>query len=320
MDKRERLTDEELLRRLSGHLKPVLAPHLLHEAKPEARYTMGVFWLALFLGIMGFLWSTILYPIHYIITWLVFSAIQSLDFFNFFSMLFGEATMQLNGPVNNLIFTLEFMGTYLFAVFRLIVHAGRTTAQEDILPHGGVRLTIRGYLRMFLALFTYLPHLGLVCFGLAQASEGEAFSAGGNQLSAYSRICLVIAESDTPLSMESLWKLIAARFSDAFPGGENQAKALLLRLLRDLSEARLVEEQRFEQDQISDRTRYRAGETLTALLSRCRLSPSVAETACSTAQKNVQPDPVSKAQPRRPEPPPDIANPESSVRQTPERK
>ncbi|MBP7634258.1 hypothetical protein KBA41_08790, partial [Candidatus Ozemobacteraceae bacterium] len=157
-------------------------------------------------------------------------------------------------------------------------------------------------------------------FGLAQASEGEAFSAGGNQLSAYSRICLVIAESDTPLSMESLWKLIAARFPDAFPGGENQAKALLLRLLRDLSEARLVEEQRFEQDQISDRTRYRAGETLTALLSRCRLSPSVAETACSTAQKNVQPDPVSKAQPRRPEPPPDIANPESSVRQTPERK
>lgn len=306
----EQLTDEELLRRMAGHLKPILAPHILHGTRPKLRYAMAIFWFALFLGTLCFLWATILYPVHYLITWGLFSLARAFDIFG---MLFGPGFMEVNGPVNNLIYTLEIVGTYLFTAWWLTSRAARThdSAKAGLLtmPLATSRLSLRGYYGLFLSLFTYLPYMGLTCLGLNAAPEGSRGAVDHDQLLVSACACLVIVQSDTPLSMEMIWKLVSARFPAALPGPEQQDKILLLPILRDLTETSLAEEQGIELGKTSACTEYRATDTLKVLFSRCRGLGSRIDAPTGSKPRRPAPRPEPPPDIARPEPPPDVAQP-----------
>ncbi len=293
------IPEAEILRRLKGHLKPLVADDL-PVAPQRLRLGSGIFFLLLHLGILALVWTVLawlpLWILAYLLGW---AAADLLNLVGEWGM-WAEFGRAMFNRIVLVAYTVLMVGTYAWALW-LTLRAARQAAADpfrqgdDYVGVGGGCSSYRNFLHLLWRILLLAPAYALSCL-----LPGTRESPAEDRLTAVTRLCFLVASAGKPLSLEAAWTLMRTRFPDTFPD-ETAGKAFLARHLRELTEAKVLVEHRFDAVSAMAATLYAPAPRLQEILRKCRRNPGQDDPAGSS------PDGVT---PGSPDPAPPLSAPD----------
>ncbi|NLI79684.1 MAG: hypothetical protein GX442_24975 [Candidatus Riflebacteria bacterium] len=265
------IPEAEILHRLQGHLKPFVADDLPVEPR-RLRLGTGIFFLLLHLGLLALIWAVFVWFPLWIVALLLGGLVA--DFLRLFWE-WGMWTEFGRAIYNQLVlitYTVLMVGTYAWALRGTLRAAHRAAADpfrqgDDYVGVGGGCSSYRNFLHLLWRILLLAPTYALTCL-----LPGGREAPGADPLTAVTRLCFLLAQVPQPVSLEKAWNLLRTRFPDTFPD-ESAGKAFLARHLRELAEAQILTEQRFDAVSAMPATLYAPAPKLRDLLRICRRVP-----------------------------------------------
>ncbi len=255
-------SDDEIIRRLQGHLKPhVLDDVTLPAWTQQASLFLGGLWLVVqalvvagIWGVMAWLPLTVLaqYPVLLLRPVILWTTIDPQFMYE-------------------LSFTLLLGGGYLWVLWKVLRAASRQegAAVEDVvLSRAGGCSSYRNFL---LILWRVLLIPGVA--GFSHFSPKGRPSATFDPLATTARLCFLFDRAPHPLSLEGIWKSFEARFPGVFAEPE-AGKIFLAGVLRNLHREGLLVDRRDDGLSLHKSIIYGPSPRLRALLDKCRRQPS----------------------------------------------
>jgi hypothetical protein len=251
-------SDEEIIRRLQGHLKPyVLDDVPLPAWARQTSPVLGVLWLVGQALLLALVWTVLAWIPLSIVALYLLSLVQSMVH----AAILPPTTYQW-------IFTLLLVGGYLGLLWKVLRAAQRqekaAVVEDVLLSRAGGCSSYRNFLFILWRLLLLPGMAGFAHFS-GQRSSGAAFDS----LLTNARLCFLLAEAPDALSLEGLWKQFDARFPGVFPDSE-AGKVFLAGALRNLLQEGLVVDRRDDGLSLHKATIYGPSPRLRALVARCR--------------------------------------------------